>query len=518
MRKIFNKLFIIIILLFPISVFAAGGISVSPSSLSIEKGKSKTFTITATNTIGDVSISSSNPSVASVSVSEWGTGMVDENQTKAGTITVTGKSAGTTTITLIYDAATFDGEDLAGQKRTITVTVTEAAKPSNTNTNKPTSNTNTNKPSNNNTNSNSNNNLSKNNNLKELSVDGYDLTKLDDNNYILTVSNNVKDINVKAVAEDAKATVTGAGKKNLKVGDNTIEIIVTSESGEQNKTTIKVTRKSDYTLEDLDNLLKDSSNKDLNININSDTIISSSDLSKIKDQKKTVNFQYYDENKKLKYTWIVDGSKLTDVNDLSTNIVIPSSHAKEISKVSNYADGLTLEIKGKISAGTKVKVYVGDKFEEGYVLNLYSYQNNNLKLVSDKLNVKEGMVEFEIDSNDYLITMSNIHEDNVMVVNEEKDSTNDIFMVVAIAELVIILILIILYFSKRKQVAKLKKEVTSVALSKEEVNNIQEEVEDIAISENEDILEDIDGLEDIDISENTDELEDITNSDLDDFK
>ena len=131
MREVFNKLFLAILLLFPISVFAAGSISVSPSSLSIEVGSSKTFTISAYNTIGDVSISSSNSSVASVSTGEWETGAIDEGQTKTGTITVTGESVGTSTITLTIDAATFDGDDLSGQTKTISVSVVEKTSESN---------------------------------------------------------------------------------------------------------------------------------------------------------------------------------------------------------------------------------------------------------------------------------------------------------------------------------------------------------------------------------------------------
>lgn len=110
-----------------VSVLAAGGIAVSPASLTIEVGESKTFTITATNVIGDVAIASSNANVARAGMSEWGTGMIDEGQTKTGNVTVTGVSEGNATITLVLDAATFDGEDLAGQSRAVTVNV--VAKP-----------------------------------------------------------------------------------------------------------------------------------------------------------------------------------------------------------------------------------------------------------------------------------------------------------------------------------------------------------------------------------------------------
>ena len=84
----------IALLVFPITIFATGGITVSPPSLTIEAGSTKTFTITATNTVGVVTLSSSNPSVATISASEWETGAVGEGETKTGTITVTGVDVG----------------------------------------------------------------------------------------------------------------------------------------------------------------------------------------------------------------------------------------------------------------------------------------------------------------------------------------------------------------------------------------------------------------------------------------
>lgn len=109
-----------------VPVFAAGGVTVSPGALTIETGKTATFTITATNTIGDVSIFSSNVGVTTVNVASWGTGPVGAGETKSVTVTVTGRSAGAAMISVkILDAATFDGEELGGQVRNVTVNVAE---------------------------------------------------------------------------------------------------------------------------------------------------------------------------------------------------------------------------------------------------------------------------------------------------------------------------------------------------------------------------------------------------------
>ena len=123
MRKILYNLILILFVIFPINVFAAGGITVSPESLTIEEGSSKTITIAAYNTVGDVYIKSNNSSIATVDNSKWTTGAVGSGETKTGTITVKGVSEGSTTITLTIDAATFDLENLKGQTKTININV-----------------------------------------------------------------------------------------------------------------------------------------------------------------------------------------------------------------------------------------------------------------------------------------------------------------------------------------------------------------------------------------------------------
>lgn len=128
MKKVVVSLVLAVVwALLPASVLAMGGVAVSTAGVTVEVGSTATFTVAATNVIGDVTIVSSNVGVATVSAGEWGTGMVDEGQTKSGTITVTGVSEGNTVIVLTLDAATFDGEDLTGQTRTVTVNV--VAKP-----------------------------------------------------------------------------------------------------------------------------------------------------------------------------------------------------------------------------------------------------------------------------------------------------------------------------------------------------------------------------------------------------
>ncbi len=445
------------ICLLPVSVLAAGSISVSTKSITVKKGSKATFKISANNSAGRVEITSSNPEVASVSTSSLFLDM------QSGSITVTGNSAGTATITVLAkDVTTYDDEELNGKTYTIKVTVTNPV--SNTNTNKPT-NTNTNKPTN------SNNNLSKNNSLKEIAIDGYTLEKKDSTHYTLTVANNVTNINIKATAEDAKASIRGIGKKDLKVGDNHFEVVVTSESGAQNKIDVKVTRKEDFSLEDLDSLLEDSNAQDISITISKDTIIPKATIEKIKEKKKKVNFNYYNENKKLQYAWIVDGNKVRDFKDILTTISYNPENRKNILKASNYAEGIyaSLKQKGDIPKGIRIKLLVADKYEDGYILRLYQYEESKLQSVREDLKVKNGFIEFDAEKGtDYFITMSSLGGITEKIESKESSKLN-IFMIISIVEFLIIIVLII--------VASRKKENSKNTISK--LSNEEDSVDDL---------------------------------------
>lgn len=437
MKKKYLIILLLTMIIIPFKVFAAGGFSVSTTSISIYPGETKTITISTNNAVGKLNISSSNGGVASASPGS----IFIQNPGSSESITITGNSVGTATISVVAsdNFATMDEEILAGQAKTITVNVIEKTEPQPSNP----------QPSN----PQSQNNLSKNNNIKSLSVEGYELVKLDNNNYTLTVSNDVTSINVNATAEDSKAKVSGTGVKELTVGENNIEVIITSESGSQNKITIKVTRKDGYYLEDLDSVLKNEKLQDADIIIKTDSKITQEQLNQIKDSKKTLRFNYYDDNKKLIYSWTINGKEIKDNQEFTTSITFATENVKEIYKLSNYADGLYVNFKhtGDLPKGTKIKLYVGDKFENESIVNVYHYNNTEktLDFIKDNLKVSDGYIEFDVEHcSEYFVTMSTI--DNVV----KKDTSSNIFMIFTIIESIVIIGLVAFIFIKLKPLKK----------------------------------------------------------------
>lgn len=437
MKKKYLIILLLTMIIIPFKVFAAGGFSVSTTSISMYPGETKTITISTNNAVGKLNISSSNGGVASASPGS----IFIQNPGSSGSITITGNSVGTATISVVAsdNFATMDEEILAGQAKTITVNVIEKTEPQPSNP----------QPSN----PQSQNNLSKNNNIKSLSVEGYELVKVDNNNYTLTVSNDVTSINVNATAEDSKAKVSGTGVKELTVGENNIEVIITSESGSQNKITIKVTRKDGYYLEDLDSVLKNEKLQDADIIIKTDSKITQEQLNQIKDSKKTLRFNYYDDNKKLIYSWTINGKEIKDNQEFTTSITFATENVKEIYKLSNYADGLYVNFKhtGDLPKGTKIKLYVGDKFENESIVNVYHYNNTEktLDFIKDNLKVSDGYIEFDVEyCSEYFVTMSTI--DNVV----NKDTSSNIFIIFTIIESIVIIGLVAFIFIKLKPLKK----------------------------------------------------------------
>jgi hypothetical protein len=83
-----------------------------------------------------------------------------------------------------------------------------------------------------------------NNNLSALSISVGTLNfSKTTTSYTVIVDNNVTSVTLSATAEDAKASVSGTGTKNLKVYSNVFNIVVTAESGAKKTYSVNVVRR-----------------------------------------------------------------------------------------------------------------------------------------------------------------------------------------------------------------------------------------------------------------------------------
>lgn len=237
---------LLILILFTSSVYAAGSFSVSASSTSIYVGNTSTLTIKTSNCAGKFNVTSSNPSVATVSTSSiWVDG--------TSTVTITAKASGTANIVVTAaDVSDIDLNDVKGSKSVgIAVKTKQAAtsgsagtsgttssnkKPTTSSSSKPA----TSKPT---TTTATKKTLSSNAYLKEFRVDEPGITpdfNRNTYNYAITINESIDKLNVTAVPEDSKVTVSVSGNTNLKMGENIITVKIVAED-KKTTNTYKIT-------------------------------------------------------------------------------------------------------------------------------------------------------------------------------------------------------------------------------------------------------------------------------------
>ena len=263
--KVFKKLslFMILALICPMVVNAAGGISVSTKNISMEPNSTKTFTISATNAAGRVEITSSDSNVATVSsTSEF----LDNNSVS---ITVSSKNAGTATIKVTAtDVATYDMEEVrTSYNITISVVTPETTSKTPTTTSRPpqkkpatkkttttkkgekttttttsTTTTSIEEPTTNVEESTTTKVSNHNGTIKldEFRVVGYDLNK-EDGKYILNIDEDVDEIYILASSKDESVKVSGTGIIDIK---NKNRVVIDAEKdGINSKYIIKIEKK-----------------------------------------------------------------------------------------------------------------------------------------------------------------------------------------------------------------------------------------------------------------------------------
>ena len=202
----------VIALAFGIQNNIYASISMSSSSVSVEAGKSTTVNMIANNTTGDVNITSSNPEVATAT----GANSISDNSIP---ITITGKSAGSATITISGMAKDTDtGSNKAKYSRTINVKVTGNATTDTTSAD-----------------------------LSNLGIKPNDFSGFSPNktSYDVTVPENVQTIEVYATPKNSSAKISGTGTQELAIGENKIEVVVSANDGTTKTYTINIKREGE---------------------------------------------------------------------------------------------------------------------------------------------------------------------------------------------------------------------------------------------------------------------------------
>lgn len=506
---------LLVALLFPITTYAAGGVTSNKSSLTITEGSSATFVIKATNAAGKVTVSSSNKSIATVNKSStW-------LENASLTVTVKGLKVGSTTVKVVVDAATFDEEVV---KKTITIKVNVVEKKSNNNklsylkvnpgsinfdanTNSYTivvdnkvdeitlsakaqdskakvSGTGTKKL---NVYANTfpitvtaengakrtytvvvkrkdlegnDHKLSSNNKLSSLTVKDHNL-KFDDSEtrFYLDVANDVTNIDITAIPANKYAKVTINKPKQLSPGENTINIVVTAENGDIKTYYLIVTRDDGtprVTIDELMDTLEETESNTIIVNIRDDNdILTKEMIEKVKEtHKKLIINKYIDD--KLIYSWILEGKDITNAKSINTLVEFYSSSDKKINELTNFASYKYIKnyLDTSIFKNIELRIYLDDEYNNQSIYG-YEYRNQALNKIDNPVEYKENYLEIKnIPTGEYVITQLEI--------------SGCVYKTIAIIEFIVILFIFIAaliifyneYKKKKKNKRKVKKEET----------------------------------------------------------
>ena len=237
MKRIKYLFLSVIMLLIAIKPVYAGSVSIWASANSVTVGSTVNISINAKSVFGKFNIKTSDASILSGPTS----GDVDDGDTAIYTFTA--KAAGEVTITIIpEDMADFDTEKEYTQSKSVTIKVVNKT------------NSNSTKQNNNKTDNNTQTTAEKkeydsDNTLKSLEVENYQIIpsfNKDTLEYKLEVDESVEKINVKATSNSNKAEIQGIGERKLTPGENTIEVKVTAENGNEKIYKILVTVKDQH--------------------------------------------------------------------------------------------------------------------------------------------------------------------------------------------------------------------------------------------------------------------------------
>lgn len=307
---------------------------------------------------------------------------------------------------------------------------------------------------------------SKNNDLKSLVVDGFEITPAFDKNvydYNVTVPENTTEVDVKATPADNRSTITGEGKLAVELGTNKFEIIVKAQNGDEKKYTLTVDVKDSNPIEvNVDNkkytvvkisknLPKPNGYTETTVKIEDyDVPAYKSDITKLtlvglKDSEGDINLFIYDNGKYEKYI---------DLNLGSINIYVKDG----LEKLKGYTKGICSIKDNEIDCLYKKK---SDRYKIIYGVNVESNEEGYFLYDSkDKALIKYDMSAAES-------------------LNEKIDILT--YVSIGLAATTFISLILLINISSKKGKKKINKEKDNL------VNTVIEEVE---ISEdNNDIIE-----------------------------
>ena len=427
-----------LLLFVPQLVLAAPSASISTNASSIEKGKSVTATVTVSDTAAwNIKIAGSGAGSCSQRFADVTADA--KSTTKKFTLSCKGTSEGTITFKVTGDITSG-----SGQNKSVSLTKTVSVKP-------PKSGVNT---------------------LSSLKVNGSTVSGFSSSKTSYNLGNNSgNSISISATATDSKASISGTGTKSLKYGKNTFNVTVTAENGAKKTYSITVNKpdprsKNNY----LASLSVDKGTIEFDKN-------TTSYLIKLEHDVENINITAKAEDSKASVSGTGTKTLQDYINEFKITVTAENKTTKTyIVKVARKDE---LGNFGKLSTDNSVKSititnheFKFDKETKKYNI-LVDEEENELEFdvipndstalvsVSGNTELKPGLNKAKVivtaengDINEYEFNLYKIGEEKKeepVIVKEENDNkTNlNIWMIIALFELIIIIGFIVSKFFKK---------------------------------------------------------------------
>ena len=286
---------------------------------------------------------------------------------------------------------------------------------------------------------------SKNNYLKSLSIEGYEISfDKETLEYSIEIENGVEKVNISASPEDSKASVSGTGEREVTEGNNKLEVKVTAENGNERTYVINVKVK------ELD---------PINVKIDNEeyTVIRKEDVLEVPKnyEKTTVTIDgeevlaYY--NKNTKYTLV--GLKDKDGN---ANYYIYKDGKYTLYKEYTF-NGITLYLTGKkvdLPNFKKTSFSYNDDKIEAYLLSEDKLSGSSEKYyLFYAVNIETGKENlYQYDPSEGTVQKYSSSMMNLLEVYKEEANRNFIlFIAISVVLVLLVVIKIITAIIKRKK-------------------------------------------------------------------
>ena len=260
--------------------------------------------------------------------------------------------------------------------------------------------------------------LSANNYLSELNLTAMPAnTKLDFGfkpeklEYTIFVDNTVTSIAVNAKTADEEATLNIDAPATLSPGTNEIKVTSTAPSATVRTYLIHVIKGDDSTkhttMANLLSVLTTDASQEVTLDLTEDdtvTLLSSNVMNALKTSGKKLYVNAYDKGQ-LRYIWELEGKNINVAADFDTAIKFDNVTDSAYTKALKKSQGIQLDFaySGELPTGTVLKVYVGDKYKDASLLNMYFFNEETQKfeLLYEDNEVKEGFVTFNLEHCSY---------------------------------------------------------------------------------------------------------------------